>query len=124
MGYERLPPMALDPVFQIDLTRNAAYAVVHAEGELDIAAAPQLRERISQAAEHAPRVVVDLRRATFMDTFALRELIGLQVQADLASSWSLHVVPGGAIQRVLDLSGARGQLRWIAPEQLGAASAR
>jgi len=113
--------MPLDPVFQIDLTRTAAYAVVHAEGELDIAAVPQLRALIREAAEQAPSVVVDLRHVTFMDTFALRELIGLQAQADRVSSWALHVVPGGAIQRLLDLSGARGRLRWIAAEQLGAA---
>jgi anti-anti-sigma factor len=110
--------MPLDPLFQIDLERDAAYAVVRAEGELDIMAAPQLCARITEAAEQSPRVVVDLRRVTFMDTFALRELLGLQAEADLASTWSLHMVPGSGIQRLLDLSGARERLRWIAPEQL------
>jgi anti-anti-sigma factor len=108
----------LDPLFQIEVTRSAAYAVVHVEGELDIAAVPELRRGIHAAAECAARVVVDLRPVVFMDTFALRELIGLQAAADVASTWSLHVVPGSAIQRLLDLSGARGRLRWIAPEQL------
>ncbi len=110
--------MPLDPLFQIGVTQTAAYAVVQAEGEIDIAAVPELRDRIAQATGHSPRVVVDLRAVTFMDTFALRELLGLQGQADTTCEWSLHVVAGDAIQRLLDLSGARRRLRWIASEQL------
>ena len=110
-----MPP---DRLFRIDVTLSAGYAVVDADGEIDIAAVPELRRKIRQAAERSARVVVDLRPVTFMDTFALRELLGLQAQADLTGTWSLHVVPGTGMQRVLDLSGARGRLRWIAPEQL------
>jgi hypothetical protein len=52
-----------------------------------------------------------------MDTFALQALVALQDQASL-SPWSMHCVAGAGIQRLLDLAGARGALRWIAPEQL------
>jgi hypothetical protein len=53
-----------------------------------------------------------------MDTFALRALIALQAESDASGHWTLHVVAGDGIQRLLDLAGARDALRWISPEQL------
>jgi hypothetical protein len=66
--------------------------------------------------EPADQLVVDLGEVTFMDTFALRALLALQEDG---GAGSLHVVPGTAIQRVLDLAGFRSRLRWISAEQLG-----
>ena len=105
------------PAFVIELTRHGAYAIVRADGELDIAAVPRLQASVRRAAREAPRVVVDLRGVDFMDTFALSALIALQEQAEVAP-WSLHSVPGPGIQRLLDVAGARSSLRWMAPEQL------
>jgi anti-anti-sigma factor len=105
------------PGFLFDSTDHGAYAVVHASGELDIAAVPRLQEWVRRAARRAPRVVVDLRHVDFVDTFALSALIALQEQAE-AAPWSMHCVPGPGIQRLLDLAGARESLRWISPEQL------
>jgi anti-anti-sigma factor len=110
--------MRQDPAFVIDVTTHAAYAVVRAEGELDIAAVPGLQACVGRAALRGPRVVVDLREVEFMDTYALRALIVLDRDAAASGHWSLHCVAGDHIQRVLDLADARGALRWIAPEQL------
>jgi anti-anti-sigma factor len=87
-------------------------------GELDIAAVAEMGTAVRHAARRAAHVVVDLRPATFMDTFALRALIALSAEADHPGDWSLHVVPGAAVQRLLDLTGTRDDLRWISPEQL------
>ena len=105
------------PAFLIDLTHHGVYAVVRAQGELDIAAVPQLQAWIRRAARHAPRVVVDLRGVDFMDTFALSALIALQAEGT-AATWSMHCVPGPGIQRLLDVARARDSLRWMAAEQL------
>jgi anti-anti-sigma factor len=86
-------------------------------GEFDIAAVGEMRTAVRRAARHASHVVVDLRPATFVDTFALRALVGLSEEAG-SCDWSLHVVPNAAVQRLLDLTGARADLRWISPEQL------
>ena len=94
-----------------------AYSVVRAEGELDIASVAALGAAVNNARGHAPRVIVDLRAVTFMDTFALSALIALEVEAR-ASEWSMHCIAGAGIQRLLDLADSRGALRWIAPEQL------
>jgi len=105
------------PAFLLDFTRHGAYAVVRVEGELDIAAVPQLESSIRRAAQRAPRVVVDLRRVDFIDSYALSALVALHDECGTAP-WSLHCVPGPGIQRLLDLADARDALRWISAEQL------
>jgi anti-anti-sigma factor len=105
------------PGFFLDLTQRGAYAIVRADGEIDIAAVPRLRKCVRRAARRAPRVVVDLRGVDFIDTFALSALIALQQQAEVGP-WSMHCVPGLGMQRLLDVARARDSLRWIAPEQL------
>jgi anti-anti-sigma factor len=105
------------PTFLLDFAHHGAYAVVRADGELDIAAVPRLQAWVRRAARRAPRVVVDLRGVDFIDTFALSALIAMHEQAEV-SCWSMHCVPGPGIQRLLDLANARESLRWIAPEQL------
>ena len=112
--------MLHEQIYVFELTTRDPYAIVHAAGELDIAAVGALRGAVHRAARCAPRVIVDLRAVTFMDTFALRALVALQQQAGTARDWSLHVVPGAGVQRLLDLAGARGELRWISHEQLAA----
>jgi stage II sporulation protein AA (anti-sigma F factor antagonist) len=107
-------------IYLFELSSRGPYAVVAATGEIDIAAVADLSGAVRRAARRAPRVVVDLRPVTFMDTFALRALISLQHEAMQAQDWTLHVIPGSSrgIQRLLDLAGARGDLRWMSEEQL------
>jgi anti-anti-sigma factor len=106
------------PPYLFDLTARGPYAIVGARGEIDIAAVGEMRAAVRRAARRGSHVVIDLRSVTFLDTFALHALIALQQEATLAADWSLHVVPGPGMQRVLDLAGARDDLRWISPEQL------
>jgi len=107
-------------IFSFELTVRGLYAIVRAEGELDIAAVDELRSCVLRAARRAGDVVVDLRPVTFMDTYALRALLRLQHEAFVTPEWSLHVVPGAGMQRLLDLTDARRDLRWISAEQLAA----
>src|SRR5688500_4331573 len=95
--------MRLEQLFRFDISIQRAYVVVRAEGELDIAAVEALRERVANAARRGPRVVVDLRGVDFIDTYSLRALIADQEVADASVGWSLHVVPGASVQRLLDL---------------------
>jgi stage II sporulation protein AA (anti-sigma F factor antagonist) len=110
--------MRHEPIYTVDVTTNGPYAVVRAGGEFDIAAVDELRSCVRGAIHRAPRVVVDLRPVTFMDTFALRALVALQREAICARDWSLHAVPGAGVQHVLDLERARDELCWISDEQL------
>jgi anti-anti-sigma factor len=112
--------MLHEHVYGFELSSHGPYAVVTAAGEIDVAAVDDLCGAVRRAARRASRVVVDLRPVTFLDTFALCALVRLQREATTAQDWSLHVVagPGRGVQRLLDLAGARDDLRWIAPEQL------
>ena len=102
--------------YAFSLSLTDAYCVVRAAGELDIAAAPQMRSAVHAARRRADHVVMDLRDVSFLDGFALRALTALQ--GDRSDCPSFHVVPGEGIQRVLDLTGARVALHWISPEQI------
>jgi anti-anti-sigma factor len=103
--------------YAFHLSRTDAYGVVHAAGELDIAAVPPMRSAVQAARRHAGHVVMDLRDVSFLDSFALHELTALQGEG--SDRPSFHVVPGDGIQRMLDLTGGRAALHWISPEQLG-----
>lgn len=106
--------MLENKAYAFSLVLRGPYAVVSVEGELDIAAIAELRSGVRGAARRTGHVVVDLRGVTFLDTFALRALVVLQQETGCA----FHVVPGARIQRVLDLTGMRGELRWMSAEQL------
>lgn len=104
------------PPYAFELRLQGPYGVVRADGELDLAAVPELRAGVRRAARRAGHVVVDLRDVTFMDTYALRALVRLQCET--GSRRAFHVVPGDGIQRVVDLDRARAVLRWMSAEQL------
>jgi anti-anti-sigma factor len=90
----------------------AAYAIGEAgadgagvlvlEGELDLAATPLLRARMDEF--HGPALVLDFRRATFIDSAVLKEL--LRARSDLAAR-DVRLVLAGVpppIRRLLDLT--------------------
>jgi anti-sigma B factor antagonist len=77
-------------------------AVVVLEGELDLAATPALRERVDEVA--GPALVLDFRRATFIDSAVLKEL--LRARSELAAR-DVRLVLAGVpppIRRLLDLT--------------------
>ena len=65
----------------IDLTvasrRQGDWAVVDAEGEIDMFTAPKLREQLVKLAEEGTyRIVVNLDKVTFIDSMGLGTLVG------------------------------------------------
>jgi anti-sigma B factor antagonist len=72
------------------------------EGELDLAATPVLRARVDEVAGGA--LVLDFRRATFIDSAVLKEL--LRARSELAARDTRLVLVGvpPPIRRLLDLT--------------------
>jgi anti-sigma B factor antagonist len=70
-------------------------------GELDMAAAPELRARLEGA---AGALVVDMSAATFIDSAVLKEL--LRARAELGDRGARLVLAGvsGLVRRLLDLT--------------------
>jgi anti-sigma B factor antagonist len=73
------------------------------EGELDLAAAPRLQARLAETAS-AHALVLDLSRASFIDSAVLKEL--LQARAELAERDVKLVLAGVSppVRRLLDLT--------------------
>ncbi len=80
-----------------------AARVVVLRGELDLAAAPQLRARIDET-ESGTALVLDLARTTFIDSAVLKEL--LRARAELSARDVRLVLAGVAppVRRLLDLT--------------------
>jgi anti-anti-sigma factor len=72
------------------------------EGELDLAAAPQLQARVAETVASA--LVLDFARVTFIDSAVLKEL--LQARAELAERDVRLMLAGVAppVRRLLDLT--------------------
>jgi anti-anti-sigma factor len=76
--------------------------VVLLDGELDLAAAPELRRRVDEA--QAPGLVIDCSRATFIDSAVLKEL--LRARAELAERGVRLILVGvpTPVRRLMDLT--------------------
>jgi anti-anti-sigma factor len=77
--------------------------VIGLEGELDLAAAPRLRARVDET-ESGRALVLDLARATFIDSAVLKEL--LRARAELAERDVRLVLAAVTppVRRLLDLT--------------------
>jgi anti-sigma B factor antagonist len=88
-------------------------AVVRLQGELDLAAAPLLeRALLPVIADRPRRVIVDLRAVDFMGSTGLHALS--QLRHRLGEDSQLLVVRGPErVQRVLEITGLTGTLRFV-----------
>jgi anti-sigma B factor antagonist len=82
--------------------RDRAAGVIALEGELDIAAAPELRKRLDEF--EGQTLVLDFTRTTFIDSAVLKEL--LRGRAELSERGVRLVLAGvpAPVRRLLDLT--------------------
>jgi anti-anti-sigma factor len=75
-------------------------------GELDLATIPLLIDRLAAHRQPGRRVVLDLRGVTFMDCYALGQIIKLHARSAV-EGWTLHLrAEAPIVLRLLDLTGA------------------
>ena len=75
-------------------------------GELDIATAPALRERLAAAVDSGvTRIVVDLRDVTFMDSVGLAAVVHARSRLASGGRLALVVDPDSYAQLVLEITG-------------------
>ncbi len=85
--------------------------VVRATGELDLATAPALQEKLSRACAIGTQgVVLDLSELEFIDSTGVRAILAALADAE-SRGCELSLVPGpDRVQRVFDLTGLAERL--------------
>lgn len=98
--------MDANPILLDDTAGDVVVVIV--EGEHDIYTAPALRERLDEALDQSRGLVVDLTKATFVDSSVLGALLDARRRAlDHAQGFVVclgdQVEPG--VRRILDITG-------------------
>jgi anti-sigma B factor antagonist len=93
-------------LLEISTRRYRRYAVVALRGELDLAGASKLRDRLrSVCEEHEGRLVLELSELTFIDSTGLSILVEYQAKTQAAGGRLILLAPRPAVLRILDITG-------------------
>ncbi len=96
----------MDRQFEASLETRGGAVVVAASGEVDLATAPELRDRLDAAIGHGnDRVVVDLRDVTFIDSTGLGMLIRAFNQCKERGVRFSLVIAEARILKVFEITG-------------------
>ena len=94
------------PPFRVGVSRSDGSVVVAVEGELDLATAPQLRDRlVALSGEGQTRVVLDLSRLQFIDSTGLSVLVMARNRSRVDGGAILIRHPSPAVLRILEITG-------------------
>ena len=106
--------MSAQEIFEVELEVRGEELWVLPRGDLDLAAAPELRESLSLALRSdAPSIVIDLRGLDFLDSTGLKALIEAHAGPD---GHKVTFIPGNDIvEQVLTVSNLRDELRFRTP---------
>jgi anti-sigma B factor antagonist len=100
--------------FEVELEARGSELWVLPRGDLDLAAAPELRESLGLALRSdADEVVVDLRGLDFLDSTGLKALV--EAHAGPHGHRVSFVRGNTMIEQVLQVSHLDGELRFRAP---------
>jgi stage II sporulation protein AA (anti-sigma F factor antagonist) len=92
----------MEPLLKLVAVRNNGNLVVSAEGEIDLASAPELRDFLGTTVGN---VVVDLRRVTFLDSSGIHVLAEARKQLiDAGGNLTLRQ-PVRSVRVVLKIAG-------------------
>ena len=95
----------MDETYGVTERTDGPTVVVSLSGEIDVAAAPAVRERLEAAADRADALVVDLTQVTFIDSTALGVLIGIHKQCSASGTSIRLAVSEPRILKVFEITG-------------------
>jgi anti-sigma B factor antagonist len=106
--------------FEAEIHTQDRAVVIAVSGELDLASAPSLEEKLEDAERsHAGPVIVDLRALEFIDSTGLGILIKAHQQAERSGRQFAIVRGPSQVQRLLSLTGLEERLTVVdSPEDL------
>jgi anti-sigma B factor antagonist len=92
--------------FSVSVETDDRCSIVSVAGEVDLATAPDLRDRLHEVMDDKPRVlVVDLLQVTFIDSTALGVLIDAWKQSETMGAAMRSVVSEPRILKVFTITG-------------------
>jgi anti-sigma B factor antagonist len=95
-----------DRLFAVDVRHAEGRAVVALSGELDLAAAPELRERLAALSEEGDReVTLDLTHLDFIDSTGLSVLVMAFNRAHAAEGSMIIANPSLPVMRIFEITG-------------------
>jgi anti-sigma B factor antagonist len=98
-------------LLEISNREHGRYAVVALRGELDLAGAAGLRDRLRAACdEHEGRVVLDLSELAFIDSTGLSILVEYHDKTRSAGGRLILLAPRPAVVKVLRITGLNERL--------------
>ena len=102
--------------FEIEIIERDDAVVLVVEGEIDIATAPLLEQRLSEAeAGDAPQLIVDLDRVSFMDSTGLQVLVAHTMSE--TNGRRIRLTKGSSqVQRLFTVSGMADHLPFVSPD--------
>jgi anti-sigma B factor antagonist len=99
----------MDEAFDVSVTEVDGVPVVSVSGEVDVATAPILRDRLKElTAEGASTVVIDLHEMTFLDSTGLGVLVGALKRCREGGGDLRLVAAQPRILKLLDITGLMG----------------
>jgi anti-anti-sigma factor len=107
-----LAKSARNQVRDCDSLAAAQEVVLRLRGELDLSSIGALEAAIGRHPLDGPALVVDLRELEFMDSSGLRVMLALHCRQ--AATRVSFLAPGEQVGRLLDVTGVRPMLRWVA----------
>ncbi len=96
------------PSFELGVESSDGQVSFIPRGELDLATAPELEDKILAAVREGGRsVILDLRELTFMDSTGVRTIVAAHKAAEEAGTELRVVRPdaGNPVSRVIEISG-------------------
>jgi anti-sigma B factor antagonist len=102
--------------FEIEIIERDDAVILVVEGEIDIATAPLLEQRLTEAeAGDAAQLIVDLDRVSFMDSTGLQVLVAHTLSE--TNGRRIRLTPGSPqVQRLFTVSGMVDHLPFVSPD--------
>lgn len=97
-------PISQQPVYIARIDEDDSAIVLNFVGEFDFAATELVRETLADALGTASHLVVDLSKASFMDSATLGALIGAGNKVRAAGGWLRLVAPHPRVRRLLQVT--------------------
>lgn len=91
---------------RLDVSERDGWSVLQIGGEIDVATAPKLRERLlAMVSEQRYRIVVDLEEVDFIDSTGLGVLIGARKRVGIQDGEMRLVCTDARIVKVFEITG-------------------